>query len=154
VDSFASERVTKRMRRTFISAAPSDNLRHVAQIMQLARIRHLPVLDAAGALVGIVSHRDLLEATTPPDDPCSPAERARHLETIPISGVMRKPVRTITTRETLRDAAELMLRYRIGCVPVVEQIESGVRVVGILTESDLLAAAYLSASDTAQLRSW
>jgi CBS domain-containing membrane protein len=139
---FAFARVTSRMRSSFISAAPSDTLLHVAQIMQLARIRHLLVLDANGALVGIVSHRDLLEATAPADAQGSPGERIRSLEGVPISRVMRTRVRSVPPSATLREAAEVILRYGIGCLPVVESGDAPARVVGLLTESDLLAAAY------------
>lgn len=55
-------------------------LRAVEEIMQWAHVRHVPVVDAEGRLVGIVSHRDLLAAAVSSlAIKISQAERAQHL---------------------------------------------------------------------------
>jgi CBS domain-containing protein len=141
------EPVWRRMRRVVISAAPADSLLHAAQLMQLARIRHLPVLQD-DCLVGILSHGDVLEAATSPLEEASLAKRIERLRATPVSRVMHRSVCTIESDATLRDVAERMLRYKIRCLPVVDG-KPGARgaVIGLITESDLLAAAYLPERD-------
>jgi CBS domain-containing protein len=49
---------------------------------------------------------------------------------------------TASPDTTLREAAERMLRFKIGCLPVVERGPDRLELVGLITESDLLRAAY------------
>jgi CBS domain-containing protein len=153
-DAFAGlarERVADRMRTVFIHAEVDETLLQVAGIMQLARIRHLPVLDK-GLLVGILSHRDVLEFAQPPLQVNDSAGRRAHLARIPVARVMRSSVHGVSPDATLAEAAEEMLRYKIGCLPVVVPgEEGGRRMVGLITESDLIAAAYLPRFDARTL---
>jgi CBS domain-containing membrane protein len=137
------------MRRHFISAEPTDSALHAVQLMQLARIRHLPIV-ANGSLLGIVSHRDLLEWSYSPHEEGSAVLRFDALRGLPIERVMHPSVCTIRPDATLREAAEQMLRHKIGCLPVVEdgaQAGQPAEMVGLITESDLLTAAYLADLD-------
>jgi CBS domain-containing protein len=93
--------------------------------MNLGRIRHMPIVDGEGRLLGLVTHRDLLAAG---DDP------ARK-----ISDVMQTDVKTISPDTPAHEAAYLLLRYAIGCVPVIDDDS---KLVGIVTEVDFVRAAY------------
>jgi acetoin utilization protein AcuB len=146
----ADERVRSRMRSVFIHAEVDETLLQIAGIMQLARIRHLPVLEK-GLLVGIVSHRDLLEFAQPPLAENDRAGRRAHLARTSVATVMRSSVRGVSPDTTLAEAAQEMLRHKIGCLPVVVPDEAGRRMVGLITESDLLAAAYLPRFDARTL---
>ena len=105
----------------------------VREIMTWAHIRHVPVVNAAGAVVGIISHRDLLSAAISSVSTAPDIERSRHLAEIPLVQVMRSDVHTIGPDESVRKAAALMRKHKIGCLPVVE---NG-RLVGIFTGFDL-----------------
>jgi CBS domain-containing membrane protein len=129
------------MRANFVSASPQDSLLEADRIMRLARIRHLPVVEK-GILVGLLSHRDVLAASISQLERCDPAERLEHLRRIPIGQVMQRDLATGTETTTFADAARRMLRLKIGCLPVVRAGPGGPRLVGLLTESDLLRAAY------------
>jgi CBS domain-containing membrane protein len=148
-DPMEFQKVGERMRRYFISAEPTDSALQGAQLMQLARIRHLPVvLD--GRLLGIVSHRDLLEGSYSPLEERSAAQRLDWLRAIPLARIMHTSVCTVSPEATLREAAEQMLRHKIGCLPVVgggAKAGQPGEIVGLITESDLLAAAYLPGID-------
>ncbi|HXX47502.1 MAG TPA: CBS domain-containing protein [Myxococcota bacterium] len=129
------------MRTHFVSAAPDDSLLEADRIMRLARIRHLPIVNK-GRLVGLLSHRDVLAASISKLTDGDPADRLNHLRGIKIDAVMSRDVTTGTEETTLGAAAQRMLRLKIGCLPIVRSGPEGPRLVGILTESDLLRAAY------------
>lgn len=96
------------------------------EMMQQGDLHHLPVIDAKGGVVGIVTRRDLQLA-------------ARHYQDAPVevSEVMHAPVETITAQAGLASAAKRMTALRIGCLPVVDRRK---RVVGMITETDLFRA--------------
>jgi CBS domain-containing protein len=95
------------------------------EIMHDRNLHHLPVVDAANKVVGVLTQRDLQLA-------------ARHyLEAeVEVSEVMHTPVVTIGPGDSLVSAARLMAANRIGGLPVVQEG----RVVGVLTETDLFRA--------------
>jgi len=140
-DSIELEPVTARMRTFFIHANANDSLLEVMQVMQLARIRHLPVLEQ-GVLVGVVSHRDVLQLLAHPGAGRTEARSSEELRRLPVSGVMHGVVYSIGPDATLGEAAQEMLCYGVGFLPIVVSTDAGSRMVGLITESDLLAAAY------------
>jgi acetoin utilization protein AcuB len=111
-------------------------VRGAAELMRSRRLRHLPVVDRGQRLVGIVTDRDLRHVIF------SPAVRQRLgaladvLKALRVSDVMTRAVVTVRRDTPLADAAALMHERRIGALPVVERE----RVVGILTETDVLDA--------------
>src|SRR5262245_20528577 len=105
--------------------------------MYRQRIRHLPVVAADESLKGIVTDRDLRHHLFRPgvfdeigDVPVESLLRATLVET-----VMSTPVLQVTPEENVEVAARLMAEHKVGALPVVDQG----RVVGVLTESDLLS---------------
>ena len=136
------------MRTNFVSVRPDESLLDADRIMRLARIRHLPVVEA-GRLVGVLSHRDVLDASIARLEKCDGVERAQHLRGISIAEVMHREPYTATESTTLGDAARRMLRLKVGCLPVVRQGRSGEELIGLVTESDLLRAAYAPEFDEA-----
>jgi CBS domain-containing membrane protein len=129
------------MRTQFISMTPEDNLLEADRIMRLARIRHLPIARK-GILVGLISHRDILAASISKLEERDPAERLEHLRGISVGQLMQREPITASAETTLAEAAQRMLRLKIGCLPVVRSSLDGPELVGIVTESDLLRAAY------------
>ncbi|MEX2208400.1 MAG: CBS domain-containing protein [Myxococcota bacterium] len=136
------------MRKNFVSVGSEESLLDADRIMRLARIRHLPVVDA-GRLVGLLSHRDVLDASIARLEESDGVERAQHLRGIAIAEVMHREPYTATERTSLGDAAQRMLRLKIGCLPVVRHGRRGQEMVGLVTESDLLRAAYAPEFDEA-----
>jgi len=106
------------------------------QIMEWAHIRHVPVVDGLGHLVGLVSHRDLLRASiSSVSSKVASIERNQHLSGIAVRDVMQIHVKTVSPDASVREAARLMLKEKIGCLPVVN---SEHELLGIVTEHDLL----------------
>jgi len=105
-------------------------------VMRLSRIRHLPVVeDDSDDLAGILSSRDLLQGALSRAVGYGERARQRLMGTLVVKEVMTTDPVTIAPDASLREAARVMLDRKIGCLPVVEDG----RLVGLLTESDMLA---------------
>lgn len=102
-----------------------DSLETAGRLMQDMFIRHIPVVDDAGRLAGLVTQRDLLAASLRKDQGASLRE------------VMRTDVTCVGPGEPLRRAAEIMIYNKFGCLPVV--VDG--RPEGIVTEADFLKLA-------------
>jgi CBS domain-containing membrane protein len=128
-------RVRDLMTTALYTLHPEQSLPLADSIMERCGIRHIPVVDAGNALVGLVTHRDLLSAKISSLAPISDEDRSSLQLPVPVSRIMRTSVWTITPDTLAVTAARLMRDHRIGCLPVVE----GRDLVGIVTEADLLA---------------
>ena len=142
---FREQPVHNLMRTEFIAVEPEESLLTATQLMRFARLRHLLVVRK-GILVGILSHRDVLECLLEDLEANPRKSRAEVVGEFPVEGIMRSPPDTVSRDCSLQRAAEQMLRHRIGCLPVVEKTSEGSRVVGLVTESDLLRGAYVDDS--------
>lgn len=105
-------------------------------IMRDERIRHLPILDEAGQLVGIVSQRDLFLNALLRALGHGTVARDRALGSIAVKEVMTEDVVTTTAETPITAAAQMMVDRKIRCLPVVE----GNALLGILSESDIVSA--------------
>jgi CBS domain-containing protein len=126
------------MRREFVSLNRGDTLDFAGDVMSLGQIRHLPVLDE-GRLVGVVSQRDLLASSLSRLLEDDAGRQRRFLRTVRVTEVMNCEPITVSPETTTEEAARLMLRHRIGCLPVLDPTGTP---VGLLTETDLLRVAY------------
>jgi CBS domain-containing membrane protein len=117
----------------------NEKLTLAEDIMQLGRIRHLPVIDDDddGKLIGIVSQRDLLRGALAQALGYGEHGRRKLLDTLLVKEVMATEVATTSPDTLLADAARILAERKIGCLPVVD---NG-RLVGILTEGDFVALA-------------
>jgi CBS domain-containing membrane protein len=114
--------------------APRDTLAALYDLMDTYRVRHVPIVDRDGELVGLLTHTDLAMTTigSLSDMPLS-MERDL-LQRRRIREVMVTEVETVDPDTRLAEAAQTLFDNKIGCLPVVE----GNRLVGILTESDFV----------------
>jgi CBS domain-containing protein len=142
--SLSARPVSEIMRREFASLREDDRLDLADQVMKVGRVRHLPVLSDDGHVVGIVSSRDLLEASLTSVLDFDPASRRGFLRSVAVSEVMRRDVETVEESTPLLGAARRMIQHKIGCLPIVRT--DGV-MIGLVTETDLLAAAYLPGTE-------
>jgi acetoin utilization protein AcuB len=124
------------MSRRVTTIRPDARLGEAARLMGTRKIRHLPVVDAAGRLVGIVTTRDLRQAVFAPAVQDHLEQLSGLLDGLVVRDVMTRGVVTVRAATPVRDAARLMHERRLGALPVVERD----RLVGILTETDVLEA--------------
>ncbi|HEY3336364.1 MAG TPA: CBS domain-containing protein [Candidatus Limnocylindrales bacterium] len=151
-------RVQDVMTRSVISVRPETPLRDVARVLGEHRISGVPVVDEAGALLGVVSEADfLVEAQGGPAVRRSAIARLfgwgggtgtpgeRHYAST-ASELMTSPVITIGPDELIPTAAGLMTRERINRLPVVDDG----KLVGILTRADLVRTYVRTDDELAQ----
>lgn len=130
------------MRREFITAPAAEPLLDAQRTMRLARLRHLLVVEN-GMLVGIVSYRDLQDELLERAARETGAACLEALRAIPVREAMVASPYCVHPATLASEAARRMLRLRLGCLPVCEKgPDAGLRLVGLLAESDLLRAAW------------
>lgn len=128
-------RVGHRMTRDPLTATPGMALKTASGLLQKHRIRHLPVVDR-GKLVGIVTDRDIRRALPSDATSLEVHELLYLLDKVEVHEIMTKEVTTVTPDTPVEEAARLMAEKRIGGLPVLD----GERLVGIITETDVLTA--------------
>ena len=110
---------------------PNDLIDLAASVMDWRHIRHVPVEDEEGRLVGLVTHRGLLRMF-------SKGNRSNEDgETVTVQEIMVADPVTVSPSTSSLEAMEIMRTNRIGCLPVVE----GNQLVGIVTSYDFLEAS-------------
>jgi CBS domain-containing protein len=138
VETVETATVADVMRRQFISLGPEDTVREAELMMRLARVRSLPVVRE-GVLLGLVSYHRLvqdwlgrlLRRRGGPD----PARRG-------VDRLMSPACEVLRPDGDLLEAASRVSAAALGFLPVVEQVGGRPRILGVLTESDLLRHAY------------
>jgi CBS domain-containing protein len=129
-------RVSELMSRDVVTIGDAETCYEAVQRMCRRKVRHLPVLDRDGTLVGIVTDRDVRHRLFAPDvyRQIGKVPLRVLLQQAPVRAVMSAPVLRIAAASDVAEAATRMRRERVGCLPVVE----GSSVVGMLTEIDVL----------------
>lgn len=118
------------MTRDLFTVDPEDLVDLAANLMDWEHIRHVPVEDNEGCLVGLVSHRQLLRLVGKGQKQTGKPVAVREIMTV-------NPI-TVTPDMTTLDAIDVMRKHGVGCLPVVE---GNKKLVGIVTEHDFLQAA-------------
>ena len=115
----------------------TDLLGDARKIITDKHIRHIPVTDDQGKLLGLVTQRDVLAATEPELLNQEAGASDAHGADIRLSNIMRRDISVINKTDSLRKAAIYMQSHKYGCLPVV----SDHRLVGIITDSDFIDIA-------------
>ncbi len=131
--------INKSMTRRVITIGPEADIFTAQRKMSEHNIRHLPVVDDGGKLIGIVTDRDLRSAM--------PLEFFKHqgdcqevrdkIHDMHIRDIMTPDPTTITPHYTIQDALLLIQQLKVGALPVVD--DDG-RLKGIVSVRDLLQA--------------
>jgi len=126
-DSYRS--VGQFMTQDLFTVRPDDIVDFAATLMDWRHVRHVPVEDDDGQLVGLVSHRALLRLVA--------QGRAGPDQKVTVAEIMnRKPVTVRPSTPTV-EAIRLMRENKLACLPVTQDD----RLVGIVTEHDLIIVA-------------
>ena len=109
---------------------PDDLVDLAASVMDWRHVRHVPVEDDDGRLVGLVTHRSLLHLLSRG----MPSKGQGHLA---VRDVMKGEPLTVSSNTWTLEALEIMRRKNVGCLPVVDDGQ----LVGIVTSYDFLDAS-------------
>ena len=120
-----------------VSVTPDTSLLKLSKLMRDKGVRRLPVLDAGGRVVGIISDRDVRDASPSKATTLDMYEMHYLLAEIRAKDIMTRHPVTIKPTDTVEKAAMIMLDKKIGGLPVVD--ESGA-MVGIVSEQDVFKA--------------
>ncbi len=124
--------VGERMSHPIISIAPDMPVQDALAMFKRERIRRAPVVKE-GKLIGIVSDKDLLNASPSSASSLSVWEMNYLLSKITVLEVMSKNILTVAEDTPIEEAARIMADNKIGGLPVLRDGH----VVGIITETDL-----------------
>lgn len=127
-------RVKGRMTPSPIVVSPQTSYNEALRLMKINGIKHLPVLNKKGGLVGIVTHSDMLEAEPSPVTTLSVYEMASLLEKVTMTRIMTAPVYAVEEDCSITNAAKFMLDKKIGCLPIMDDGE----LTGIITDTDVM----------------
>ncbi|WP_100331867.1 acetoin utilization AcuB family protein [Bacillus xiapuensis] len=110
--------------------SPEDTIETALQLLRDKKIRHIPIVDKKGALVGLVTDRDVKEATP------SILQKETNKKELhqPLSIIMARNVVTGHPLDFVEDAAAILYEHDISCLPVIQNGE----LAGIITETDVL----------------
>jgi len=124
------------MNREVVMIGPSESCLDAVVRMQRARIRHLPVVNRDGQLVGVITDRDLRHHLFSPRlfEALGSTAVDVLLDKVRVAEIMSTQVVTVEADASVGEAADTMRKRRVGSLPVVE---NG-RTVGIVTEVDIL----------------
>ncbi len=130
------------MSRHLVTLPPEASVAEALTLCRERRIRHIPILEE-GRLVGIVSDRDLRDASPALGDP----ERANALQEIRVGDVMTREVITADPQDSIEDAAQEMYELKIESLPVLAEESAAAEgeLLGIVTSSDVMRALVMLA---------
>ena len=115
--------------------APEQLVRDALHLVQAEAIHHIPIVEADGRLVGLVTATDLLQKVLHGNSLNDQERYHATLDTmLPLRQIMTQAVHTLGSHEPVAKAVALFLKHKIRCVPVVD---SG-KLQGIVTETDML----------------
>jgi len=118
-----------------VTLSPEESLMEALQMMRLRKIRRIPVVSAAGKLVGLLTEGDLKRA-----EPSTLSDTQEQfmavMEGTQVNRIMIQNLVTTTPDTLLIDAARTLFRNKYGALPVLD----GEKLVGILTDNDLIGA--------------
>lgn len=118
------------MKTQVITLSPDASIKEALQLLHHHHIRHIPIVNKEGLLTGIVSDRDVRDASPSVFDKNTEASELEN----PIKSIMSQPVVTIHPLDVVEDIASIFYEEEFACLPVVSQN----KLVGIVTEKDML----------------
>ncbi|NNV05995.1 acetoin utilization AcuB family protein [Geobacillus sp. C56-T2] len=118
------------MKSPVVTLRAANTIAEALQLLRTHRIRHLPVVDDEGRLIGLVTSRDLRSASPPIDDLHKQLDDLQK----PVGSIMNTDVIVGHPLDFVEEVAALFYEHRIGCLPIV----NNGKLVGIITQTDLL----------------
>lgn len=123
------------MQDLLILVTPEDLVSTAYQRMQGGIVRHLPIVDEAEQLVGVITDRDIRQAVAESEVAVVAESLTERLGMRTVNDLMTTDVVTVRSETSLTEAAECFLAHKFGCLPVIREDRT---LAGILTVTDVL----------------
>ncbi|WP_110114139.1 acetoin utilization AcuB family protein [Bacillus sp. CGMCC 1.16541] len=122
--------VEEMMIQDVITLKPTNTIEEAIKLLETHKIRHIPIVNDNNELAGIISDRDVRDASP------SIFHRDSHLEDLqkPLKAIMKTSIITAHPLDFVEEVASVFYEHQIGCLPITK----GNQLVGIITERDLL----------------
>ena len=120
-----------------VSVGPETSLLKVGKLMKDHHIRRIPVVDENGQVIGIISDRDVRDASPSKATTLDMYEMHYLLAELKAKNIMTAKPITVKPTDTVEQAALIMLDNKVGGLPVVD--DNG-RLVGIISDHDVFKA--------------
>ena len=117
-----------------VTLRPESTVAEARSLMQSNRIHHLPVIEGADNLVGLVTLTNVLAAT---DSFLRDPDNRIHARDLEVKDIMVTDIATIDEHASLRQAAMFIEKHQIGCLPIV----TDGKLRGIITDTDFVGVA-------------
>jgi CBS domain-containing protein len=117
-----------------LSLSTGDSALAAWDLMDEKHIRHVPVIDRDGDVVGLLSERDILKNALAGASELPVSAQRQYLRGTSIEEIMTSVPYTVEPESDLAEAGRMLLEFKISCLPVVE----GGTLVGIITEADFV----------------
>lgn len=118
-----------------ISIKEDEPFSHVEEKIRTNRIRHLPVVDSDGKLIGIITQRDLLRAAHPHETEEGPVYDPDELDRFILKHFMTPNPTALHVDDPISKAVKLMAEFKYGAIPIVKSDKT---LAGIVTQIDIL----------------
>jgi CBS domain-containing membrane protein len=122
------------MSKDVITIEETETLENLDESMRALRFRHMPVVDG-NRLTGLITQRDVLRVSASTLLPASRQQNDLLTKRFTVRDVMMRDVKTVRPDTPLAEVTRIMLRNKVGCLPVIEGENT---LVGIITEADFV----------------
>ncbi|WP_066292229.1 acetoin utilization AcuB family protein [Bacillus sp. FJAT-29937] len=119
------------MRTEVVTLTENDSIAKAIKLMNEKKIRHLPIIDENQRLIGLVTDRDIRDATP---SILFDTEKYKELLQNPLKMIMKTDIITGHPLDFVEEVSAILYEHRIGCFPILKED----KLVGIVTETDLL----------------
>ncbi|SFJ11381.1 acetoin utilization protein AcuB [Halobacillus dabanensis] len=118
------------MKERVITLSPVDTIETALKLLQEHHIRHIPIINDSNQVIGIVSDRDVRDASPSVFEKDTERKELKN----PIKSIMTTPVTTVHPLDFVEEVASIFYEQEFACVPVTRDE----KLVGIITEKDML----------------
>lgn len=122
------------MTEELITIKAGEDLLTLRDLMSENSIRHVPVVNEQMNIVGLVSHRNLVEAIAEAEKDLPLSDVQSLLRGTKVNEIMVRGIETTDPSTEIEEAGRMMMEGKYGCLPVTD----GSQLIGILTESDFV----------------
>ena len=125
-------------RNRLVTTVADASLATLHDVFAKSRFQHVPVIDSSNRLIGIVSVKDYFRVLSPVMDSVTDPAIGIFIRSRKVHQVMVSPVITGTETTSVKQAAALLLKHNIGCLPVIDEQK---HLLGLVSWKDIMRAA-------------